>query len=116
VIQQVLRRTLTIEPAAVRATVDDGVVTLTGRTARKTTAVAAVRLTAAVTGVTDVIDQITFDIDDTEARTEVVDEDPPRGWWIGRRHARPGVAGPTIGRLSADAAYAQRPTSSAVTP
>jgi CBS domain-containing protein len=119
VIQQVLRRTLTIEPAAVRATVDDGVVTLTGRTGRKTTAVAAVRLTAAVTGVTDVIDEIAFNIDDTvavEARTEVVDEDPLRGWWIGRRHARPSVAGPTIGRLSGDAAYAQKPTSSAVTP
>lgn len=60
VMQQVLRRTLMIEPGTVQATVDDGVVTLTGRTACRTTARAAARLTEAVAGVTDVIDRLTF--------------------------------------------------------
>jgi hypothetical protein len=56
-----------IPPGAVQVTVDDGVVTLAGRTARKTTAVAAAGLTAAVAGVTAVVDQLTFDVDDTVA-------------------------------------------------
>ena len=67
VMQRVLRRTLTIEPGAVQATVDDGVVTLTGRTARRTTALAAARLTEAVAGVTGVVDRLAFDVDDTVA-------------------------------------------------
>jgi CBS domain-containing protein len=118
VMQQVLRRTLMLESGAVRATVDEGVVTLTGRTGRKSTAVAAARLTAAVTGVTDVTDQITFDVDDTvavEARTEPVDHDPLRGGWIGRRHSRPDVEDPTAGSLPGHAAYAEKATNSAAT-
>jgi BON domain-containing protein len=63
--QRVLRDTLVIEPGTVQATVDDGVVTLTGRTARRTTAITAVPLTAAVAGVTAVIDRLSFDTDDT---------------------------------------------------
>jgi CBS-domain-containing membrane protein len=69
VMQQVLRRTLMIRPGAVRAEVDEGVVTLSGRTARRTTAVAAARLTAAVPGVTGVVDQLTSDLDDTTVAT-----------------------------------------------
>jgi CBS domain-containing protein len=69
VTQGVLRRELMIPAGSVQATVDDGVVTLTGRTAHRTTAVAAVRLTEAVPGVTDVDDRLTFDIDDTAAET-----------------------------------------------
>jgi CBS domain-containing protein len=94
VMQRALRRTLMIEPAAVQATVDHGVVTLTGRTARRTTALAAGRLTEAVAGVTGVIDRLAFDIDDTAATVEPVeptgppDPDPLRGWWIGRQPAR----------------------------
>ncbi|RSM73817.1 hypothetical protein DMB66_02640 [Actinoplanes sp. ATCC 53533] len=84
---QVLRRTLTIPPGVVQATVDDGVVTLTGHTARKTTAVVAARLTETVPGVTDVVDQLTFDLDDTVTAAparQSVEHDPLLGWRIGR--------------------------------
>jgi CBS domain-containing protein len=91
VMQQVLRRTLMIEPGTMQATVDDGVVTLTGRTARRTTARAAARLTEAVAGVTDVIDRLSFDVDDTVvavAPSEPTDHDPFRGLWVSHRTAR----------------------------
>jgi CBS domain-containing protein len=87
VMHRVLHRTLMIPPGAVRATVDDGVVTLAGNTARKTTAVAAVRLTEAVPGVTDVVDRLTFDVDDTVADVparRAAEPDPLHGWWVGR--------------------------------
>lgn len=65
VMQQVLRRTLMVEPGTVRATVHDGGVTLTGRTAHD-------------------------DDTATAARTpEPVALDPLRGWWTGRQPARP---------------------------
>jgi CBS domain-containing protein len=98
VLQQVLRGTLMIEPGAVQATVDDGVVTLTGRSALKTTALAAVRLTEAVAGVTGVVDRLGFDVDDTVATagtSEPVDADPLPDWWIEREPA--GSLGRTAG-------------------
>jgi CBS domain-containing protein len=91
VVHEVLRRTLMIEPGAVQATVDEGVVTLTGRTARKTTALAAARLIEAVAGVTGVVDGLAFDVDDTivaPAASEPADGDPFRGSWIRRRPVR----------------------------
>jgi CBS domain-containing protein len=81
VMQRVLRRTLMIEPGTVQATVDEGVVTLAGRTARRTTALAAARLTEAVAGVTAVVDRLTFDLDDTIAAvtaSEPAGRDPLR--------------------------------------
>jgi hypothetical protein len=84
---QVLRRTRTIPPGVVQASVDGGVVTLTGHTARKTTAVAASRLTETVPGVIDVVDQLTFDLDDTVTAAparQSVEHDPLLGWRIGR--------------------------------
>jgi CBS-domain-containing membrane protein len=65
VMRQVVGRTPQIRPGTLQATVDDGVVTLTGRTTHKTTAVTVARLTATVPGVTDVVDLLTFDVDDT---------------------------------------------------
>jgi CBS domain-containing protein len=91
VMHRVLRDTLMIRPGAVQATVEDGGVTLTGRTARRSTAVTAVRLTEAVPGVTDVVDHLVFDIDDTAAAVRprrTAAHDPLHGWWIGRPHAR----------------------------
>lgn len=84
VMQQVLRRTLMIEPGTVRAGVDDGLVTLSGRTARKSIAQAAVGLAEAVPGVTGVVDRLTFDTDDTPAK-RLPAADPLHGWRIGRR-------------------------------
>jgi hypothetical protein len=72
-----------VEPGAVQVRVDEGVATLSGHTARKTTALAAVALTAAIPGVVDVVDELSFQDDDTvtaaQARTDPVD--PMRGWW-----------------------------------
>jgi CBS domain-containing protein len=97
VVQRVLGRTLRIPPGAVRVSVDDGVVTLTGRTVHRTTAIAAARLTEAVPGVTDVVDRLGFDLDDTVAATVPATEpDPLRGWWIG-----PPPSGQPAGRSGA---------------
>lgn len=84
VMQQVLHRTLMIEPGTVRAGVDDGLVTLRGRTARKSIAQAAVGLAEALPGVTGVVDRLTFDTDDTPAKRLSL-TDPLQGWRIGRR-------------------------------
>lgn len=96
VMQQVLRRTLMIEPGTVRASVDDGLVTLSGRTGRKTIALAAVGLTEAVPGVTGVVDRLTFDTDDTvPAPAERPSAtDPLLGWQIGRRRHTPADTAP----------------------
>jgi hypothetical protein len=94
VVQRVLLGTLRIRPGAVRATVDEGVVTLTGRTERRTTAVAAARLTAAVPGVSDVVDRLAFNVDDTSATapaSQTAERDPLHGWWTGRRPFRSGA-------------------------
>jgi CBS-domain-containing membrane protein len=86
VMQRVLGRTLMIPPGTVQATVDDGVVTLTGRVAGRTTAVAAARLTEAVPGVTGVVDQLTVVLDDTvPAAVPAARRDPLQSRWIGRR-------------------------------
>ncbi|MET8152501.1 CBS domain-containing protein [Actinoplanes sp. NPDC049668] len=67
VTQRVLLGELGIRPGAVRVTVDDGVVTLTGGTARRTAALATARTAALIPGVTGVVDLLTSDVDDTAA-------------------------------------------------
>lgn len=85
VVQRVLGRTLRLPPGTVGVDVDGGVVTLTGRVAHRTTAIAAARLAEAVPGVTDVDDRLGFDLDDTvAAAVPVTEPDPMRGWLIGR--------------------------------
>lgn len=64
VVNDVLRRTLWVEPGKVEAQVRDGVVTLTGSTDRYSTKQLAVKLTHAVAGVVEVVDQLGFDYDD----------------------------------------------------
>ncbi|MGX6603981.1 CBS domain-containing protein [Micromonosporaceae bacterium Da 78-11] len=61
----VLRRTLWIEPQQVGVCVDAGVVTLTGEVGRRSTAAIAGRLSADVTGVLHVVNNITYGFDDT---------------------------------------------------
>ncbi len=111
--QQMLRRTLMIEPSAVQTTVNDGVVTLTGRTKHKSTATTAVKLAAAVAGVTDVVDQLSFVVDDT-APAASSSEAPRRGdpfpdWWTARRLLRDVRAGMPPGGNLARADSATRP-------
>lgn len=66
VVEEVLRRTLWVEPGTVRVKVDQGVVTLTGRTDRHSTRQLALQLTRAVSGVVDVVDELSFEFDDRE--------------------------------------------------
>lgn len=64
VTEDVLRRTLWIGPAEVRATVDAGIVTLTGVVGRRTTSVIAERLVTDVPGVVAVDNEIRWRFDD----------------------------------------------------
>jgi len=66
VTQQVLGRTLWIDPRHVRAGVDAGVVTLTGEVGRRSTAAMAGRLSADVPGVLGVVNDIAYGFDDTD--------------------------------------------------
>jgi CBS domain-containing protein len=104
--QRVLRRTLMISPDAVRVVVDDGVVTLTGRVDRKSTVPAAVGLTAAVAGVTGVIERLAFDTDDTTpgaaARQSTLDPSAtPVGHRDQRLSASIGAVGPGFAAYAA---------------
>ncbi|GIM89863.1 CBS domain-containing protein [Paractinoplanes toevensis] len=95
VMHRVLGHTLTIPPGTVQATVDDGVVMLTGRVADRTTAVAAARLTEAVPGVTGIVDRLVVIPDHTvRDAAPATRRDPAHGRWIGRRpvHAEQSTA------------------------
>jgi CBS-domain-containing membrane protein len=63
--EEVLERALWIDPGVVAVEVDEGVVTLSGRLDRKSSAVIAVRLTESVAGVVEVEDKLEYDRDDT---------------------------------------------------
>ena len=56
---------LWIDPAAVRVSVKAGIVTLTGRLDRRTTTEIVATFTRAIPGVVDVIDELTYELDDT---------------------------------------------------
>jgi CBS-domain-containing membrane protein len=60
-----LRRVLQLDPTEVQVEVAEGIVTLTGKVDRKSTAQIAVHLTRAVPGVIDVVDRLSFSYDDT---------------------------------------------------
>ncbi|MEJ3747032.1 CBS domain-containing protein [Actinomycetes bacterium KLBMP 9797] len=64
IVDEVLSRTLWIEPGVVTVVVQDGVVALRGRLDRRSLAEMAARLTAAVPGVVRVDDELTYDLDD----------------------------------------------------
>lgn len=66
VVEEVLIRTLWINPADVAVSVRGGVVTLTGQLDRKTIADMVVHLTQAIPGVVSVVDELSFGFDDTE--------------------------------------------------
>jgi len=61
----VLRRWLQADPDRVTLTVERGVVTLTGTMASRSAAATAVRFTEAVAGVVEVVDELSYDVDDT---------------------------------------------------
>jgi len=66
VTSDVFGRTMGIRPSEVKVVVVDGIVTLRGRVDRRSTAGIVVKLTRAVTGVVDVVDELTYEYDDTE--------------------------------------------------
>jgi CBS domain-containing protein len=63
--EEVVRRTLWIDPDTITATVERGVVTLAGTADRRSTAQIAARLCESVAGVVEVVDQMTYAYDDT---------------------------------------------------
>ena len=64
VIRDVFMRILWAEPEKFEVNVDDGVVTLSGELQLRSSTVIAVRLTRKVDGVVDVIDKLSYQIDD----------------------------------------------------
>ncbi|WP_406723819.1 CBS domain-containing protein [Streptomyces sp. GD-15H] len=66
--KEVLGNTLWLAPQAVTVTVQDGVVTLTGRLERRSDASVAVGVTGRLDGVVAVVDQLSYRIDDTRMR------------------------------------------------
>jgi CBS domain-containing protein len=64
VAEEVLARTLWLDPHTVTVAVQDGIVTLSGRLERKSLVSTAVHLTRRVPGVVDVVSQLSFDRDD----------------------------------------------------
>ena len=63
--EQVLRKAMWIDPDTITVAVDRGVVTLTGTADRRSTAQILVRLCESVGGVVDVVNQMTYEYDDT---------------------------------------------------
>jgi CBS domain-containing protein len=68
IVEDVLLRTMWIDPADINVTVTEGRVTLTGRPDRRSTAQIAVRLARGVDGVVSVTDHLSWRFDDTKAR------------------------------------------------
>jgi CBS domain-containing protein len=66
VLTDVLRDVMSVNPSSVEVDVADGVVTLRGTLDRRTSAAIVIRLTAGVPGVVDVVDELTWDFDDTK--------------------------------------------------
>jgi len=65
VVEEVLHRTLWIQPGRITVTVDQGVVSLSGAVDRRSTIALLVRLVEMVAGVVDVVDHLSYHFDDT---------------------------------------------------
>jgi CBS domain-containing protein len=69
VIEDVLVRTLWLAPRSIDVSVVQGVVTLTGHMERKSETEIARSMTARINGVVDVVDRLTYRLDDARVRT-----------------------------------------------
>lgn len=65
VVHDIIQGMLFVQPPEIDATVDDGVVTLTGGTGRRSSAQIAEHLVRGVPGVIDVVNALTYEYDDT---------------------------------------------------
>jgi CBS-domain-containing membrane protein len=70
VIDEILVRTLWLPPRGVEVSVTEGVVTLAGHMERKSETEIAVSMTRRIYGVVDVVDNLTYRLDDAHLRTE----------------------------------------------
>lgn len=68
IVEDVLLRTMWVDPADITVTVEEGRVTLVGRPDRRSTAQIAVRLAQGVDGVVSVTDGLSWRFDDTSSR------------------------------------------------
>ncbi|MPY31185.1 CBS domain-containing protein [Streptomyces adustus] len=73
VIEEVLVRALWLAPRSVEVAVTEGVVTLTGHMERKSETEIAVSMTRRIDGVVDVVDGLTYRLDDAHLRTGAQD-------------------------------------------
>lgn len=83
--EEVIYRTMWIDPTTVRVRVDEGVVRLEGRVDHKSSKELMVELVGRVDGVVGVDDRLTFDFDDREVGAA---PRPPLGWsenWVKRQ-------------------------------
>lgn len=71
IVNDIMVQYLVTNPALVKVTVTDGVVTLAGELEQKSMVPIAVRMTQAVDGVVDVVDRLSFAVDDTHMRAHV---------------------------------------------
>ncbi|GAA1037093.1 CBS domain-containing protein [Virgisporangium ochraceum] len=68
IVDDVLLRTMWVDPADITVTVEEGRVTMTGRSDRRSTAQIAVRLARGVDGVVSVTDKLSWRFDDLDNR------------------------------------------------
>jgi CBS domain-containing protein len=71
--EEVLLRTLWIDPNEVSVMVERGVVRLSGATGRRSTADIIVKMVSSVAGVVDVLSEVTYDYDDARVGEESVE-------------------------------------------
>ncbi|MGA5570920.1 CBS domain-containing protein [Streptomyces pseudogriseolus] len=75
--RDVLGSALWLTPRALAVTVEDGVVTLTGRLERRSDVDVAVRAASRLGGVVAVVDQLSYGVDDTRPRPAAVEAEEP---------------------------------------
>jgi CBS domain-containing protein len=81
--RKVLLRAMWVDPDSVTVQVRDGVVTLTGQLERRSLIPIAVSLVHGIDGVVDVVDRLTFELDDSKI---MVPSDLLIDWASGTRH------------------------------
>jgi CBS domain-containing protein len=69
VVDEVLRKVLSVEPGTIRVMVHKGVVTIEGRVDRRSAAALAIRVSHTIPGVVGVVDKLEHRYDDTAAPT-----------------------------------------------
>ncbi|WP_181809349.1 CBS domain-containing protein [Streptomyces shenzhenensis] len=83
VTEEVLVRALWLPPRTVDVSVNQGIVTLTGHMERKTETEIAVSMTRQIDGVVDVVDKLTYRLDDARVREQQAPYDAADGWLRG---------------------------------